>query len=743
MKRTHRAPLVLLAAALSPLACETMDPTATTNAPLTCRGCSDLYIVAHQDDDLLFMNPDIMNSIQAGNTVRTTFVTAGDASDSQAYWLAREAGIRQAYAQMAGVANSWTVGPEIIGGRSLQVRRLIGTNVSVIFLRLPDPTNGDPSLAELWSGATATLSSRDGLNTYTRGQLIDVLHQIMIASAAQRVATLDSTGNHLSDHRDHIHSALFAYSAHERYTSLHTLSIYRTYTIESYRVNLSSSEIATKWSVFRTYAANDSHIGGLGSCPANETYCNWTQRQYAFSSDNSGSSVIGVTDGRCLAVNAASPFSGVGLRLNTCTAPGALRFTIGTNQTISASGLCMTANGSSATFNTCSGAANQKFTMTNNGQIRAPGGLCLESSGGDSLAIVNCPSSQVLNWTMQPRDASFFSVTNQFGNAEGTSPWYAQTFRLGDLNADGRADACMRKTDGVYCALNNGSSFNSYTRWTTEFSDGAGWGSDMYGTTLQLGDINGDGRADVCARGSNGIWCAHANSTATGFLASSLRSSFFTDAMSWNVNAAYYRSIRLGDVNGDGIKDICGRGGAGMWCGLGQSSGNFLTPTLWITNEFTDALGWLTDITGPTMQLGDINGDGRADVCGRGNGGVICALSTGASFANGHPWTFQNDYSDGSGFGAETYAQSMRLADIDGDGGADVCVRGAAGIYCSTTNGGNSFSPTRLFLPRDLGDAQGWNPAYHGATIALGDLDGDGRADVCGRGGSRLICAVR
>lgn len=38
-----------------------------------------MTIVAHTDDDLLFMNPDIATSIAEGNVATTVFVTAGDA----------------------------------------------------------------------------------------------------------------------------------------------------------------------------------------------------------------------------------------------------------------------------------------------------------------------------------------------------------------------------------------------------------------------------------------------------------------------------------------------------------------------------------------------------------------------------------------------------------------------------------------------------------------------------------------
>lgn len=60
-------------------------------------------------DDLLFLSPDLLHDIQAGRCVRTVYLTAGDAGRGERYWLGREDGVRAAYAQMAGVADRWTV----------------------------------------------------------------------------------------------------------------------------------------------------------------------------------------------------------------------------------------------------------------------------------------------------------------------------------------------------------------------------------------------------------------------------------------------------------------------------------------------------------------------------------------------------------------------------------------------------------------------------------------------------------
>ena len=74
--------------------------------PAWAAGGPLLNFVAHQDDDLRFLSPDLLDAVQGGQAVRSVFVTAGDAGAGQL--LAEPAArARAAYAKMAGVANTW------------------------------------------------------------------------------------------------------------------------------------------------------------------------------------------------------------------------------------------------------------------------------------------------------------------------------------------------------------------------------------------------------------------------------------------------------------------------------------------------------------------------------------------------------------------------------------------------------------------------------------------------------------
>src|SRR6185437_16377451 len=95
-------------------------------------------------------------------------------------------------------------------------------------------------------------------------------------------------------------------------------------------------------------------------------------------------------------------------------------------------------------------------------------------------------------------------------------------------------------------------------------------------------------KAEACARGISGIICEP--STGSAFGSGYFATSDYNDAQGWN-SPYYYPSLRLADVNGDGKPDVCGRGSGGISCSLNTGTGSFGPYQQWGTN-FTDANGW-------------------------------------------------------------------------------------------------------------------------------------------------------
>ena len=178
----------------------------------SCAAGTTLNIVAHEDDDLLFLNPSVLHDVQCGRRVVTVYATAGDAGQDSSYWLDREMGAEAAYADMAGTSDSWTATTltKTDGdGNShlMQQYTLDGdSNVSLVFMRLPDgrgsgdgfASTGYQSLKKLWESSAPYTYQIDSLgggsSAYTRPELVEVLTALMDEYQPDTIRTQDYVG---------------------------------------------------------------------------------------------------------------------------------------------------------------------------------------------------------------------------------------------------------------------------------------------------------------------------------------------------------------------------------------------------------------------------------------------------------------------------------------------------------------------------------------------------------------------
>ncbi|WP_439549464.1 calcium-binding protein, partial [Falsiroseomonas sp.] len=109
----------------------------------------------------------------------------------------------------------------------------------------------------------------------------------------------------------------------------------------------------------------------------------------------------------------------------------------------------------------------------------------------------------------------------------------------------------------------------------------------------------------------------------SGFTAASLRSSQFGIDAGWKNENVLSRHIT--DVNGDGRADIVGFGNAGAFVALADAGGGFGAARL-ATSQFSVDSGWNNE-NAYSRHLADVNGDGRADIVGFGNAGAFVALA--------------------------------------------------------------------------------------------------------------------
>jgi hypothetical protein len=197
----------------------------------------------------------------------------------------------------------------------------------------------------------------------------------------------------------------------------------------------------------------------------------------------------------------------------------------------------------------------------------------------------------------------------------------------------------------------------------------------------------------------------------------------FSSAGSWGINwvsgqyAASSRAV-IADVNGDGLGDLIYSNTDTVYVALsngasfGSASALASQSNLCLDSTEAGCVAW-----GVVFAAGDLNGDGMADVI-LGDGTVY--LSTGTGFQNAGNW--------GVALGTSWPA---RVADLDGDGRGDLVFVSGTDIRVAYSTGTSFTGPTTMASDssRCTASSEAGCTSY-AAAFAVGDIDGDGRADV-------------
>jgi LmbE family N-acetylglucosaminyl deacetylase len=283
--------ITLVVAAVSPM---------IVHAVADCSAGKSMNIVAHQDDDILFLNPDIQHDIDNSYCVETIYMTAGNGQDTGDFMERRENGAKAAYATMAGEDNDWTDSTRTLLGNVIKVSTLDDQpEITLVFLRLPDGgdggyyTNNYETMKKLWTNVIGTNSAVDESAIYTRQELIDVLALSMAVYAPTTVRTLDYEASYSNDdHDDHNTAAYFAREAH-RASSLvsHSFVGYQAYPKSSEDENVFGSDLTASQNTYFAYNAvvnaaepPQNKCISLSQCNA-PGYLAWLERLYTVDSE--------------------------------------------------------------------------------------------------------------------------------------------------------------------------------------------------------------------------------------------------------------------------------------------------------------------------------------------------------------------------------------------------------------------------------------------------------------------------
>lgn len=321
LRRLGVVPLVVISLIAAVTTAIIAAPAASAAA---CTG-STLNVIAHPDDDLLFMSPDLLTALRSSRCVRTVVVTAGDGGSIGSGWVQRELGLKAAYAQMVGVSNSWTRSDAGLNRPAVMDTLNGAPRVSIVFLRLPDglpegtgtSAGGFASLKKLWQGSISSITARDGSASYSRAELIGALRQLMLLTAPDAVTTQNfGDGFDDGDHSDHHAAAYFAKAASELYPGAHRLTSYYAYGVVGSPANVTGQLLADKSAAYYTYAAFDPDACKNETECAGTVFAEWLARQYTGDEIDFDGSVTNQAPNVTISTPTASTSYQVGTELN-------------------------------------------------------------------------------------------------------------------------------------------------------------------------------------------------------------------------------------------------------------------------------------------------------------------------------------------------------------------------------------------------------------------------------------------
>ncbi|OOF95011.1 hypothetical protein ASPCADRAFT_208632 [Aspergillus carbonarius ITEM 5010] len=250
-----------------------------------------LNFVAHQDDDLLFLSPDLIRDILSGEPVRTVFLTAGDAGLGPDYWQSREQGSLAAYARMSVASNTWIQSDAGIDGSAITLYTLRDDqDISLAFMHMPDgnldgtgfAADQNDSLEKLWDGLIDEIRTIDGSGTtYTKEELLQTIAALIDDFEPDVVKTGDYVNDFGDgDHSDHYATGYFVDNALQASNSDANLIGYYGYPIQDMSVNLNDSDIEDKTNIFYEYAAYDTSTCSTADSCSSRPESAWLQREY-------------------------------------------------------------------------------------------------------------------------------------------------------------------------------------------------------------------------------------------------------------------------------------------------------------------------------------------------------------------------------------------------------------------------------------------------------------------------------
>jgi phosphodiesterase/alkaline phosphatase D-like protein len=341
----------------------------------------------------------------------------------------------------------------------------------------------------------------------------------------------------------------------------------------------------------------------------------------------------------------------------------------------------------------------------------------IDGDGKSDMAVTNFGSNTVSVYRNTSASGSLntssFSAKVDF--TTGTGP---DGIAIGDLDADGRPDlAVVNFTAGTVSVLRN-TATNGVIN-ASSFAAKVDFSTGSQPRTVAIRDMDGDGKSDLVVNNDNSASVSVFRNTSTS---GSINTASFATKVDFTT-LAISRWLAIGDIDGDRKPEFVVTNGGGGTGSTFSVYRNTSTAGTIDASSFAAKFDFTVGVFPEGVAIGDLDGDGKLDLAvARRSANLVSVFQSTSSpgTINAGSFAAKVDFSTG------TDPIGVAIGDLDGDGKPDLAVSiftdDAMSVYRNSSSPGtidaNSFAEVKF--------ATGARPK----DLAIGDLDGDGKADI-------------